>query len=127
MTTRFMRTIPTLRISVTAKARECSPGLLGFKVDFEHRSEPDLPLFMQVSMGDVVLYLSEHHGDCSPGAKIVMSGRLPRRPSGEAIRLCPPRARRPAMGRHLHDHRRSVLQSHRVQRAPLHLAAPAAG
>jgi len=70
MTTRFTRTIPTLRIFDIAKAREFYLEFLGFKVDFEHRFEPDLPLFMQVSMGDIVLYLSEHHGDCSPGAKI---------------------------------------------------------
>ena len=72
MTTRFTRAIPTLRIFDIAKTREFYVGFLGFKVDFEHRFEPDLPLFMQVSMGDVVLYLSEHHGDCSPGAKIVI-------------------------------------------------------
>jgi len=72
MTPRFTRTIPTLRIFDSGKAREFYIGFLGFKVDFEHRFEPDLPLFMQISMGDVVLYLSEHHGDCSPGARIVI-------------------------------------------------------
>jgi catechol 2,3-dioxygenase-like lactoylglutathione lyase family enzyme len=72
MTPRFTRTIPTLRIFDSGKAREFYIGFLGFKVDFEHRFEPDLPLFMQISMGDVLLYLSEHHGDCSPGAKIVI-------------------------------------------------------
>ena len=72
MTPRFTRTIPTLRIFDSGKAREFYIGFLGFKVDFEHRFEPDLPLFMQISMGDVVLYLSEHHGDCSPGAKVVI-------------------------------------------------------
>src|SRR6266566_4643730 len=72
MTPRFTRTIPTLRIFDSGKAREFYIGFLGFKVDFEHRFEPDLPLFMQISLGDVVLYLSEHHGDCSPGARIVI-------------------------------------------------------
>ena len=72
MTPRFTRTIPTLRIFDSAKAKEFYIGFLGFKVDFEHRFEPDLPLFMQISMGDVILYLSEHHGDGSPGAKIVI-------------------------------------------------------
>ena len=72
MTPRFTRTIPTLRIFDSVKAKEFYIGFLGFKVDFEHRFEPDLPLFMQISMGDVILYLSEHHGDCSPGAKIVI-------------------------------------------------------
>jgi catechol 2,3-dioxygenase-like lactoylglutathione lyase family enzyme len=72
MTPRFTRTIPTLRIFDSGKAREFYIGFLGFKVDFEHRFEPDLPLFMQISLGDIVLYLSEHHGDRSPGAKIVI-------------------------------------------------------
>jgi catechol 2,3-dioxygenase-like lactoylglutathione lyase family enzyme len=72
MTTRFTRTIPTLRIFDTAKAREFYIEFLGFKVDFEHRFEPDLPLFMQISLDDVILSLSEHHGDGSPGAKIVI-------------------------------------------------------
>jgi catechol 2,3-dioxygenase-like lactoylglutathione lyase family enzyme len=72
MTPRFTRTIPTLRIFDIAKAREFYIGFLGFTVDFEHRFEPDLPLFMQVSLGDIVLHLSEHHGDGSPGAKIVI-------------------------------------------------------
>jgi hypothetical protein len=72
MTPRFTRTIPTLRMFDSGKAREFYIGFLGFQVDFEHRFEPDLPLFMQISLGDIVLYLSEHHGDCSPGAKIVI-------------------------------------------------------
>ena len=70
MTPRFTRTIPTLRIFDSGKAREFYIGFLGFKVDFEDRFEPDLPLFMQISMGDVVLYLSEHHGDASPGSTV---------------------------------------------------------
>ena len=43
MTTTFTRTIPTLRIFDSAKAREFYVGFPGFKVDFEHRFEPDLP------------------------------------------------------------------------------------
>jgi extradiol dioxygenase family protein len=72
MTRRFTRAIPTSRIFDSARASEFYIEFLGFKVDFDHRFEPDLPLFMQISLGDVILYLSEHHGDCSPGAKIVI-------------------------------------------------------
>jgi catechol 2,3-dioxygenase-like lactoylglutathione lyase family enzyme len=72
MAPRFTRTVPVLRIFDSDKAREFYMGFLGFEVDFEHRFEPDLPLFMQISLGDVVLYLSEHHGDCSPGGKVVI-------------------------------------------------------
>jgi uncharacterized glyoxalase superfamily protein PhnB len=45
-------------------------GSLGFKVDWAHRFEDDLPLYMQISRGDCVLHLSEHHGDCCPGAAL---------------------------------------------------------
>jgi catechol 2,3-dioxygenase-like lactoylglutathione lyase family enzyme len=72
MTPRFTRIIPVLRIFDIAKAKEFYLEYLGFKVDFEHRFEPGLPLFMQVSLGDITLHLSEHHGDGSPGARIVI-------------------------------------------------------
>jgi hypothetical protein len=27
-------------------------------------------VYLQISLGDLVIHLSEHHGDCSPGARI---------------------------------------------------------
>jgi extradiol dioxygenase family protein len=72
MTAQFLRTVPVLRMFDIAKAREFYVDFLGCKVDFEHRFAPDFPLFMQVSLGDVVLQLSEHHGDGAPGAKITI-------------------------------------------------------
>ena len=62
--------VPILRIFDEAKAREFYVDFLGFKVDWEHRFEPGLPLYLQVSKDGCVLHLSEHHGDCSPGAAI---------------------------------------------------------
>jgi hypothetical protein len=62
------RTIPILRIFDEQKAKEFYVGFLGFKVDWEHRFEPGLPLYMQISKDDCILHLSEHYGDCSPGA-----------------------------------------------------------
>ena len=64
----FAPAIPILRIFDESKAREFYVGFLGFKIDWEHRFEPQLPLYMHVSKGGCVLHLSEHHGDCSPGA-----------------------------------------------------------
>ncbi|MFP5393403.1 MAG: glyoxalase superfamily protein [Gammaproteobacteria bacterium] len=61
---------PILRIFDEALAREFYIDFLGFKVDWEHRFEPDLPLYMQVSRDGCVLHLSGHFGDCSPGAAI---------------------------------------------------------
>lgn len=61
---------PILRIFDEAKAREFYVDFLGFRVDWEHRFEPALPLYLQVSRGACVLHLSEHHGDCCPGAAL---------------------------------------------------------
>lgn len=66
----FAKTIPLLRIFSVEKAREFYLDYLGFQVDWEHRFEPSLPLYMQVSRGDLLLHLTEHHGDCTPGAKV---------------------------------------------------------
>src|SRR4051794_6253730 len=54
----------------SVKTLEFYVEFLGFKVDWDHRFSPDLPLYLQVSMGCIVLHLSEHHGDSSPGAKV---------------------------------------------------------
>ncbi len=51
MTITFSRVIPTLRMFDIARAREFYLDYLGFKVDFEHRFEPDLPLFLGISRG----------------------------------------------------------------------------
>ena len=59
---------PILRMFDEAKAREFYVGFLGFQVDWEHRFEPGLPLYLQVSRAGCVLHLTEHHGDCCPGA-----------------------------------------------------------
>ena len=61
-------TTPILRIFDEAKAREFYVQFLGFRVDWEHRFEPGLPLYLQVSRDACVLHLSEHHGDACPGA-----------------------------------------------------------
>ena len=64
------KTTPILRIFDEAKAREFYLDYLGFTLDWEHRFEPGMPLYCQVSKDGCTLHLSEHHGDCSPGAAI---------------------------------------------------------
>jgi catechol 2,3-dioxygenase-like lactoylglutathione lyase family enzyme len=61
---------PILRIFDEARAKEFYVDFLGFTVDWEHRFEDDLPLYMQISKDACLLHLSEHHGDCSPGAAL---------------------------------------------------------
>lgn len=45
---------------------------LGFAVDWTHRFEADLPLYAQVSRGDLALHLSWHHGDATPGSAVFL-------------------------------------------------------
>jgi hypothetical protein len=54
----FGKTTPILRIFDDSKAKEFCVGFLGFKLDWEHRSEPGLPLYMQVSRDGCVLHQS---------------------------------------------------------------------
>ncbi|MES2999764.1 MAG: glyoxalase superfamily protein [Pseudomonadota bacterium] len=62
--------IPILRIFDETLAREFYVGFLGFKVDWEHRFEPGLPLYFQVSRAACILHLSGHHGDATPGSAL---------------------------------------------------------
>jgi len=63
----FRAVIPVIRIFDVAKAREFYLDYLGFSWDWEHRFEPHMPLYAQVSRAGMTLHLSEHHGDGSPG------------------------------------------------------------
>ena len=76
MSISFTQVVPILRIFDVAKADEFYLGFLGFKVDWDHRFDDDAPLYRQVSRGELVLHLSEHHGDGSPGARlrVMMTG-----------------------------------------------------
>ena len=66
----FHSVIPVLRIFNIAKADEVYLVFLGFKVDWDHRFDPIAPLYRQISRGNLILHLSEHHGDGSPGVHI---------------------------------------------------------
>lgn len=66
----FAAPIPILRIFDEVKARAFYIDFLGFEEDWSHRFAADLPLYLQVSRGECVLHLSEHHGDCCPGAAL---------------------------------------------------------
>ena len=62
--------IPILRIFDEDRAREFYLEFLGFHLDWEHRFEAAAPLYMQVSRDGMRLHLTQHHGDCTPGAKV---------------------------------------------------------
>lgn len=65
-----LKIIPLLRIFDIPKAKAFYIDWLEFKIDWQHTFEEGLPIYMQVSKAGIVLHLTEHHGDCVPGAKI---------------------------------------------------------
>ena len=67
---KFGNTTPILRSFDEIKAKEFYLEFLEFNLDWEHRFEDALPLYMQVSKDGCVLHITEHHGDCSPGAAL---------------------------------------------------------
>lgn len=66
----FDKPIPILRMFDETKAREFYLEFLGFSVEFEHRFEADLPLYLGIIRDGLQLHLSEHHSDASPGATV---------------------------------------------------------
>jgi catechol 2,3-dioxygenase-like lactoylglutathione lyase family enzyme len=92
--------IPVLRIFDATLARAFYVDWLGFHLDWEHRFEPAAPRYMQVSRDGVLLHLTEHYGDCTPGAKVfiqvddveALHGELASRPNPNmrpAVELAP--------------------------------------
>ncbi|MGH0035687.1 MAG: bleomycin resistance protein [Myxococcota bacterium] len=63
MTSRLEKCVPTLRVRDASAACRYFCERLGFEKDWEHRFEPELPLFVSVSRDGVSLHLSEHTGD----------------------------------------------------------------
>lgn len=62
--------VPILRSFDETATRAFYLDFLGFEIEFEHRFEPDLPLYMSVTLDECVLHLSEHHGDATPGSAV---------------------------------------------------------
>ena len=62
--------IPVLRIFDVEKAKAFYLDFLGFQLDWTHQFEENFPLYMQISKDQYCLHLTEHYGDCSPGALV---------------------------------------------------------
>lgn len=61
---------PIFRIFDYEKAHAFYIEYLGFTLDWKHQYAENMPYYYQVSYNDIVLHLSEHHGDSSPGSAI---------------------------------------------------------
>ncbi len=70
---RFTETAPIMRILDEDRAREFYVDFLGFSLDWEHRFGDNFPLYAQVSRGGLILHLSGHHGDGTPGTTIFVA------------------------------------------------------
>lgn len=68
-----LQAIPILRIFDEPRARAFYVDFLGMTVDWEHRFDPDSPVYLQVSRDGLVLHLSEHSGDGTPGSKLLIT------------------------------------------------------
>ncbi len=62
--------VPILRSFDEAATRAFYVDFLGFKIVFEHRFEPETPIYFSVKLGECEIHLSEHFGDASPGASL---------------------------------------------------------
>ncbi|UOQ86899.1 glyoxalase superfamily protein [Gracilibacillus salinarum] len=62
--------IPIFRIFDMEKVHSFYINYLGFKKDWEHQYSENMPVYIQVSLNDAVIHLSEHYGDASPGGAI---------------------------------------------------------
>ena len=58
--------VPVLRVLDGRVGREFYE-LLGFELLWEHRFEPDMPLYQRLRRDELTLDLSEHYGDGVPG------------------------------------------------------------
>jgi uncharacterized glyoxalase superfamily protein PhnB len=65
--------VPILRIFDEQQARAFYLSYLGFQVLFEHRFDATAPLYLAISSGGCELHLTQHYGDCSPGAQVRIS------------------------------------------------------
>lgn len=59
---------PIFRIFDYNKAIAFYINWLSFTVDWEDKPE-NSPVYLQISLDGIVIHLTEHHGDCTPGAR----------------------------------------------------------
>lgn len=69
LTMKLQAPIPLFRIFDHQLAKAFYLDWLGFRIDWEHQLAPTAPRYIQISRDAAILHLTEHYGDCSPGAK----------------------------------------------------------
>lgn len=119
MTISFNRTIPILRMFSVEKAKEFYVGYLGFQLDWEHKFPEVAPIYMQVSRAGLILHLSEHYGDGSPGIEYLRADGRNRgvspRAERQKLRLFSGRTAAHALEHHFTQRNRSVWKQTQIQ------------
>lgn len=64
------KVIPILRIFDYKKAIEFYVDWLGFKINWEHTFEDNAPVYLEIEKDGLIIHLSEHHGDGTPGTNV---------------------------------------------------------
>src|SRR4051794_14184806 len=67
----FDRVVPVLRMFDVSTTVRFYCDYLGCSVDFQE-GDGDGPVYLQVSRGGLVLQLSSHHGDGTPGTAVLV-------------------------------------------------------
>ncbi len=70
MTLPNQRVVPAFRITSYEKSKKYYVDILGFTIEWEHRFEPNFPVFMSLKRDNMSIYLTEHSGDCQVGGLI---------------------------------------------------------
>lgn len=65
------KVLPVLRVFDYARTLEFYVDWLGFTIDWEYAPEGQ-PFYLQASLREVSVHLSQHHGECSPGALVIL-------------------------------------------------------
>ena len=65
--TRAEQAIPIFRSFDEAATKAFYVDFLGFEIEHEHRLDAEAPLFLRLRLDQCILFLSEHHGDATPG------------------------------------------------------------
>jgi len=66
----FKPPIPILRSFNEQATKAFYLDFLGFEIVFEHRLEPETPLYFGIKRDNCHIHLSEHFGDAAPGATL---------------------------------------------------------
>jgi uncharacterized glyoxalase superfamily protein PhnB len=66
----IIKVIPILRIFDYKKAIEFYIDWLGFKINWEHTFDDNTPVYLEIEKDGLIIHLSEHHGDGTPGTNV---------------------------------------------------------